>query len=204
MGKIRNGRMEDFHMDFAPFTHFSPSKEDFFTVGRGIGAWFFHFPKIGKNSILARKWPPAREKAFVFGHAPKGENEWFSSSTIGRSVCYVKKKRLLTFDIWHLTFSFGRGFLLYYIYKVRVLSFIINIKWKIPPPDFTLFVKCQMSKVKRRIFTWYNARYESNYLLSFDIDLLKRSKKGIFLRTDSGLFGFLDESGNRGRIVNFS
>ena len=41
------------------------------------GDWgvIFHFPKIGKISIFARKWPPAREKAFVFGHAPKGGNE---------------------------------------------------------------------------------------------------------------------------------
>ena len=38
MGKIRNVRMEDFHRDFAPFTHFSSSREDFFTVERGIGA----------------------------------------------------------------------------------------------------------------------------------------------------------------------
>ena len=82
-----------------PFLHFSPTIEGIFHGWEGDWGVIFHFPKIGKNSILARKWPPAREKAFVFGHAPKGKNERFSSSTIGRSVHYVKKKRLLTFDI---------------------------------------------------------------------------------------------------------
>ena len=75
MGKIRNGRIEDFHRDFAPFTHFSPTIEGIFHGWEGDWGVIFHFPKFDKISIFARKWPPAREKAFVFGHAPKGKNE---------------------------------------------------------------------------------------------------------------------------------
>ena len=61
-----------------------------------------------------------------------------------------------------------------------------------------------MSKVKRRIILWYTALYESNYLLSFDIDLLKRSKKGIFCAQIAVYLGFSMNRRNRGRIVNFS
>ena len=45
--------MEDFHRDFASFTHFSPTIEGIFHGWEGDWGVIFHFPKIGKNSILA-------------------------------------------------------------------------------------------------------------------------------------------------------
>ena len=99
----KNQECEDggFSQGFCPFYVLFILEGGLFHGGEGDWGVIFHFPKIGKNSILARKWPPAREKAFVFGHAPKGQNERFGSSTIGRSVHYVKKN---VFCLLTLTF----------------------------------------------------------------------------------------------------